>query len=178
MKQTLSRILLRALKITGITAGSLLLLLFLLPYLFPRFVSNKIRQWARHSIQTELHFSAARLSFFRHFPALTLTLYNVRLNGSAPFDKEQLIKADEIALGVDLRSVFSAVNIDKIYLTNAAINIQVDSAGRPNYNIYASKQASKPANEADSGSASLKIQSIIFEKSELVYNDRSLGLLI
>ena len=166
------------LKAIGITAASLLLLLFLLPYLFPGFVSNKIRQWARHSIQTELHFSAARLSFFRHFPALTLTLYNVRLNGSAPFEKEQLIKADEIALGVDLRSVFSEVTIDKIFLTNAAINIRVDPTGRPNYNIYASKQTSKPVNEADSGSASLKIQNIVFEKSALVYDDRSLGLLI
>jgi|GEM_PF-38060 len=178
MKKGPSRIIWKILKITGISAGSLLLLLFLLPYIFPRFVSNKIRQWARHSIQTELHFSAARLSFFRHFPALTLTLYNVRLNGSAPFDKEQLIKADEISLGVDLRSIFSEVTIDKIYLTDAAINIQVDSTGRPNYNIYAPKQAGKPVNEADSGSASLKIQSIIFEKSALVYNDRSLGLLI
>src|ERR1700753_2836395 len=132
MKPAFPRILLRILKITGITAGALILLLFLLPYLFPRFVSNKIRQWARHSIQTELHFSSARLSFFRHFPSLTLTLYNVRLNGSVPFDKEQLIKADEISLGVDLRSVFSEVTIDKAFLTNATINVLVDSTGRPN----------------------------------------------
>ncbi|HTI90289.1 MAG TPA: AsmA-like C-terminal region-containing protein [Puia sp.] len=178
MKKGASRIIWKILKITGITAGSLLIFLFLLPYLFPRFVSNKIRQWARHSIQTELHFSAARLSFFRHFPALTLTLYNVRLNGSAPFEKQQLIRAEEISLGVDLRSVFSEVTIDKIYLTDAAINIQVDSTGRPNYNIYASKPAGKPVNEADSGSASLKIQNIVFEKCGLVYDDRSLGLLI
>jgi len=178
MKRSVSRIVWKVLKITGITAGSLLLLLFLLPYVFPRFVSNKIRQWARHSIQTELHFSAARLSFFRHFPALTLTLYNVRLNGAAPFEKEQLIDADEISLGVDLRSVFSEVTIDKIFLTNASINIQVDSTGRPNYNIYASRPADKPVDAADSGSASLRIQEIIFEKSRLVYNDRSLALQI
>ncbi|WP_431212838.1 AsmA family protein [Puia sp. P3] len=173
-----SRIIWKILKITGITAGSLVLLLFLLPYIFPRFVSNKIRQWARHSVKTELHFSAARLSFFRHFPALTLTLYNVRLGGSAPFEKEQLIKANEISLGVDLRSVFSEVTIDKIYLTDAAINIRVDSTGRPNYNIYASKPKNKPVSEADSGSASLKIQEIIFERSSLVYDDQSLALLI
>jgi len=173
-----SRTIWKILKITGITAGSLILLLFLLPYIFPRFVSNKIRQWARHSVKTELHFSAARLSFFRHFPALTLTLYNVRLSGSAPFEKEQLIKANEISLGVDLRSIFSEVTIDKIYLTDAAVNILVDSAGRPNYNIYASKPKNKPVNEADSGSASLRIQEIIFERSSLVYDDQSLGLLI
>ena len=172
------KVFIKVLKITGITAGSLILLLFLLPYIFPSFVSNKIRQWARQSIQTELHFKAARLSFFRHFPSLTLTLYNVRLSGSAPFEKELLVKADEIALGVDLRSVFSEVTIDKVFLTNANINVQVDSAGRPNYNIYAAKQSNQPVNKADSGSASLKIQKIIFEKSSLVYNDRSLALQI
>lgn len=174
----MKRRILRVLKFTGITAGSLILIIFLLPYIFPKFVSNKIRQWARHSIQTELHFSSARLSFFRHFPALTLTLYNVRLNGSAPFEKEQLIKADEIALGVDLRSVFSDLTIDKIFLTNAAINIRTDSSGKPNYNIYASKPSNKPVNEADSASASLRIQQIIFEKCSLVYDDESLALKI
>ncbi|HLZ88599.1 MAG TPA: AsmA-like C-terminal region-containing protein, partial [Puia sp.] len=121
--------------------------------------------------------SAARLSFFRHFPALTLTLYDVKLNGSAPFAKERLIEADEIALGVDLRSVFSEINIDKIFLTNAFINIQVDTAGHANYNIYAAKK-SNPSAPADSGSASLKIQKIIIERSRLTYNDASLPILI
>jgi AsmA protein len=178
MKKAFPRILLRVLKVTGLAAATLILLLFLLPYIFPQFVSNKIRQWARQSIQTELHFSSARLSFFRHFPALTLTLYDVRLNGSAPFEKEQLIEAKEIALGVDLRSVFSEVMIDKLFLTDAIINVRVDSAGKPNYNVYISKPASKPAAKADSGSASLKIRKIIFEKCNLAYDDRSLGLLI
>lgn len=178
MRPIFSRILLKILKITGITLVSLVLLLFLLPYLFPGFVSNKIRQWARHSVKSELHFSAARLSFFRHFPALTLTLYDVKLNGSAPFDKERLIEADEISLGVDLRSVFSEVNIDKIFLTNASINIQVDTSGVPNYNIYASKKSNRPKEIADSGSASLKIQKIIIENSRLTYNDASIPILI
>jgi len=177
MRSPVLRILLRVLKIAGITTGSLILILFLLPYLFPKFVSNKIRQWARQSIQSELHFKSARLSFFRHFPALTLTLYDVRLNGSAPFAKERLIEADEIALGVDLRSVFSEVRIDKIFLTNAFINIQVDTGGRANYNIYAAPK-SKPDASNDSTSASLKIEKIIIEKSRLTYNDASLPLLI
>jgi len=177
MQSAVTRILLRVLKIAGITTGSLILILFLLPYLFPRFVSNKIRQWARHSIQSELHFKQARLSFFRHFPALTLTLYDVRLNGSAPFAKERLIEADEIALGVDLRSVFSEVRINKLFLTNAFINIQVDTAGHANYNIYASPK-SDPSVPADSAGASLKIEKIIIERSRLTYNDASLPLLI
>src|SRR3984957_9899101 len=160
MRSAFPRIIYRVLKIAGIAVGSLLLLLFLLPYLFPGFVSGKIRQWASHSIRSGLHFSAARLSFFRHFPALTLTLYDVKLKGSAPFEKETLIEADEIALGVDLRSVFSEIDIDKIFLTNAFINVEVDTAGRPNYNIYTAAKPDPPA-AADSNTASLKIKKII-----------------
>jgi AsmA protein len=178
MKASLSRIVVKFLKITGISLAGILALMFLLPYLFPGFVSGKIRQWAKSSVRSELNFSRARLSFFRHFPALTLTLHDLKLKGSAPFEKETLIEADEIALGVDLRSIFSEVRIDKIFLTNAFINIQVDTAGNANYNIYASKKNNASSPAADSGSASLKIQKIIIEKSKLVYNDRSLPILI
>src|SRR5450631_4171472 len=72
MKSYLARLSLKFLKIGGIVVGALLLLMFLLPYLFPGFVSQKIRDWAKGSVRTELKFSAARLSFFKHFPALTL----------------------------------------------------------------------------------------------------------
>lgn len=178
MKLALSRSIAKFLKITGIAFAALVVLLFLLPYLFPGFVSARIRQWAKTSIRSELNFSTARLSFFRHFPALTLTLHDLKLKGSAPFEKETLIEADEIALGVDIRSIFSVVRIDKIFLTNAYINIQVDSAGQANYNIYASKNSGAPSPDADSGSASLKIKKILIENSRLVYNDRSLPILI
>ncbi len=179
MKSRVSHFLFKAVKIAGITTGALILLLFLLPYVFPGFVSTRIQQWARSSIKSELSFSSARLSFFRHFPALTLTLYDVKLMGSAPFEKETLVDADEIALGVDLRSIFSDVNIDKIFLTNAFINIQLDSAGLANYNIYkGGKNKNSPSASSDSTGASLKIQKIIIEKSRLVYNDRSLPMVI
>ena len=174
----LQHIVFRILKWTGIVMGSLILLLFLLPYLFPGFVSSKIRQWARHSIRTELTFSTARLSFFRHFPALTLTLYNVKLKGSAPYANQELIDADEISLGVDLSSIFSEVDIDKIYLTNAFINVQADAAGHANYNIYFRKKSKAASEPADSAGASLKIQKIIIENSNIVYDDRSIPMLI
>ena len=166
MKLHLARIGWRFLKISGIVVGSLLLLMFVLPYLFPGFVSDKIRQWARGSISTEMNFSTARLSFFKHFPALTLTLYDFRLQGSAPFEKENLIDADEIALGVDLRSALSSkIRIDKIFLDGAFINIQVDTAGHANYNVYRSKPSSGPASPSDTASASLQIKKILIRKS-------------
>ncbi|HVU55084.1 MAG TPA: AsmA-like C-terminal region-containing protein [Puia sp.] len=177
MRRPFTRTVFKTLKIAGLATGILILLLFLLPYLFPGFVSTRIRQWARGSVNSELSFSSARLSFFRHFPALTLTLYDFKLKGSAPFEKETLLEADEVALGVDLTSVFSELKINKLFLTNAFINIQVDSSGQANYNVYASK-SKNTTQPADSSGTSLKIKKIIIENSKMVYNDMSLPILI
>src|SRR4030095_15151997 len=125
MKLTAKRILFKSLKITGIIILSLLLLMFLLPILFPDFVAKKIKVWANEVITTDLNFSKARLSFFNHFPSLTLTLYDVALKGSAPFEKDTLLKANEIALGVDLSTVFSSrIRVDEIFLTKGDVVIK------------------------------------------------------
>jgi AsmA protein len=171
------KILFKTLKITGITVVSLLVLMFLLPYLFPETVTNKIKQWASGSVKTELSFSSTRLSFFKRFPSLTLTLNDFSLKGSAPFQKDTLVAAKEISLAIDLTSIFkNKININKIYLNQAKINIQVDSAGKPNYDVY--KSTPKTTAAKDTSSASLGIDQILVEQSRLVYNDRSIPVLI
>ncbi|WP_343688914.1 AsmA-like C-terminal region-containing protein [Chitinophaga sp.] len=169
---------LRTLKIAGISIVSLFLLLFLLPILFPSTVSNKIKTWTNNSITGDLNFSKARLSFFNHFPSLTLTLYDCSLKGAAPFEKDTLIAADEVALGVNLASIFSsALSIDEIYLTKGNIHIMVDAAGHPNYNVYQARPSSDTA-KTDTGSASLKIARIQLEQCNIIYDDQSLPLYI
>jgi len=106
MSFSVKKILLKAVKITAITIATLLLLLFALPYLFPKTVSDKIKQFARGSITSQLDFSETRLSFFKHFPSLTLTLYDLSLKGSAPFQNDTLVAAKEVSFGIDLSSVF------------------------------------------------------------------------
>ncbi|MGN7824095.1 AsmA family protein [Chitinophaga sp. 22536] len=172
----IKKVALKILKITSISLAAILALLFLLPMLFPDAVANKIKTWANSSITGELNFSKARLSFFNHFPALTLTLYDVSLKGGAPFQQDTLIAGNEVALGVNLQSVFSdAITIDEIYLTNGKIHIMVDSSGHPNYNVYKSAPAATP-NKPDSGSASMKIERIQIEHCHLIYDDQSLPM--
>jgi len=174
----IKKILVKTLKIVGFTLVSLLVLMFLLPYLFPQTVTNKIKQWAGSSINGKLNFSGTSLSFFKKFPALTLTLNDFSLNGSAPFQNDTLIAAKEVSLAIDLSSVFkSKININRVYLSKATINIQVDSAGHANYNVYKAKPA-QPTQATDTASASLGIEQILIEKSHLVYNDKSMPLLI
>jgi len=152
--------------------------MFLLPMLFPGAVTQKIKQWAAGSITGQLNFSGTSLSFFKRFPALTLTLNDFSLKGSAPFQNDTLVSAKDLSLAIDLTSIFKAkININKIYLDQAYINIQVDSAGHPNYAVYKPKDTTKTAS-TDTSSASLGIEKIIIEKSHLVYNDRSIPVLI
>ena len=179
MKLNPKKIIFSTLKIGGIVIAACIALLFLLPILFPQTVTQKIKQWANGSINGSLTFSGTGLSFFKHFPALTLTLYDVNLKGSAPFANDTLVAAKEIALGIDLGSVFkNKVTIDKIFLTNAFINIQADKTGHNNYSVFkASNAANTPAYTSASG-ASLGIKKILIEKSRLVYNDRSIPVRI
>ncbi|GAA4322067.1 AsmA-like C-terminal region-containing protein [Mucilaginibacter gynuensis] len=178
MPVPVKKILLKTLKISAVTIVSLFALMFLLPYLFPETVTQKIKQWAGNSINGKISFTETHLSFFKKFPSLTLTLNDFALNGSAPFDHDTLVSAKEVSLAIDISSVFkSKININKIYLSNAFFNIQVDSSGKANYNVYKSAGA-KAANPADTASASLGIEQILVENSRLVYNDRSMPMLI
>ncbi|SFW86090.1 AsmA family protein [Chitinophaga sancti] len=166
----------KALKVISLSFGGVLVLLFILPFLFPKAVSNKIKTWANNSITSEMNFSKARLSFFNHFPSLTLTLYDFSLKGSAPFEQDTLVVASEVSLGVDLSTIFSkTIQINEIYLTKGNVHVQVDTDGRPNYNIYESTAPAKASKEDTSG-ASLNIDRIQLEHCRIIYNDRSLAL--
>ena len=175
MKKTL----VKALKISGISLGSLILLLFLLPLLFPGFVSTKIKGWASHAITGQLNFSKARLSFFNHFPSLTLSLYDFSLKGSAPFQDDTLIAAREVALGVNLSSIFSkSININEIYLDQGTIHVMINEKGVANYNVYKSDTTQARNPDSDTSGASLKIRKIKISGTDIIYDDRSIPLLI
>lgn len=132
--------LLKTLKITGITAGIILVLVLSIPFLFPGLVTDRLKQWTNNNINGELNFSKAKLSFFQHFPSLTLTLYDFSLKGAKPFERDTLVSSKEIALGVDLgKLVFKRrVVIDKIFLADAYMNMEVNEKGEANYNVYIS----------------------------------------
>jgi len=173
------RILLRILKISGIVLAGILILLFLAPYLFPDTVSRQIKQLTNQSIKGELNFSKASLSFFTHFPSLTLNLHDVELKGSAPFQQDTLLSANRLGFGINLKKLIfdHQFSINKIYLNGAFIHVMVNEKGEANYNIYVSDTTVKKV--ADTASAaSLHLEKIIIKDSRLLYNDQSVPMLI
>ncbi|HEV8507244.1 MAG TPA: AsmA family protein [Chitinophagaceae bacterium] len=179
MKSSLLRVVKKTIKIVVISVVSLLLILFLLPYIMPGTISKKIKSFVNRSIDGKIEFSKARLSFFNHFPSLTLTLYDFSSTGSAPFQNEKLLSAGEIAMGISIPALIrDDITINEFYISGADINVHVNEKGEANYNVYKSQGSSgSTASSADTTTA-LKLEKIVIEKSDVVYNDLSSGILI
>ena len=169
----MKKLILNGIKGAGIAVSSILLLLFILPVLFPGTVAKQIKTWTNRNIDGRLNFSEIGLSFFRHFPALTLTLHDFSLTGAAPFANDTLLAGKALGFGIDLSSVFGkTLKINAFYIDDARINVQIDKQGRANYNVYKGGSTSEP----DSSNTQLKVEGIFLNRCQLTYNDRSLPM--
>lgn len=168
----------RVLRYLVVFIAIVLALMALIPWLFPGPVNRSVKNWANQSLNARLDFAKTHLSFFRHFPALTLSLDQVSLMGSVPFQQDTLLRAREVALGVDLWSVFfdEHIHIDKIFVVDGRMDVQVNEKGEANYNVYKSSPSTSTTNSSDSSSASLKLDAILLESVDLTYRDASVGL--
>jgi AsmA protein len=163
----------KILKYTGITLVTLLALMFVTPFVFSDKIEEQVKKTANQKLAGELNYSEAKVSFFEHFPSLTLTLKKFNLDGSAPFQNEKLVSADEVAFGINLSSLIfgESIKIDQIFLSNSLINIKVNEKGEANYNVYiAEKEDNTKKEESDTG---LKLEEIEINNSKLIYDDKS-----
>ena len=138
MENSKKTLLVKILKVTGITFIISLLIIVLLPIVFADTITEKVKVLANKNLEGELNFNDSELSFFKHFPSLTLTLHELNLNGSKPYKSKSLVSAKEISFGIDVWSVVfgSQTEIKEIYLEEAKINVLVNQKGEANYNIY------------------------------------------
>lgn len=163
----------KILKYTGITLAVLLALMFITPLIFSDKIKEQVKKTANEKLNGELSYSDAHVSFFTHFPSLTLTLTKFNLNGSAPFQNEKLVSADEIAFGINLSSLVfgESIKIDQIFLSNSLINIKVNKKGEANYNVYAAGKETTPKEEESE--TALKLEEIEINNAKLIYDDQS-----
>ena len=162
----------KTIKYIGISIVTLLSLMLITPYVFSDRIKEEIKKAANKKLNSELNYSDVNVSFFKHFPSLTLSLNDFSLNGSAPYQKEKFITAKEISFGINVPSLLFGkfINIDEIYLSNSKINVKVNKEGVANYNVYI---ADKTIKTNDSSSSSLKLKKIEIKNSQINYDDQS-----
>ncbi|KMQ68540.1 membrane assembly protein AsmA [Chryseobacterium sp. FH2] len=167
------------LKWSGISLVSILFLMFIIPILFPGTISEQVKIFANKHLSGKLDYKSTRLTFFRHFPSLTVSVDNLVLQGSKPFQNDTLLAAKEVAVGINLKNLIfnREVKIDEIYVTNAYVNVFVNSKGEANYNVYTSKPSGKPSDTTEAG-ASIKLDLIKFRNCHVKYNDHAARILV
>lgn len=179
MNSRVKNIALKTLKGLGIFIATVLLLMFLIPLLFPGQVAEQVKALANKSLAGELDFKESKLSFFTHFPSLTVSLDDLSLMGSQPFAKDTLLRADQVAFGINLkRLIFDGeVKIDELYVSDAFINVMVNEKGEANYNVYIAPE-NQPKDTLDEKGTAIKLDRIEFENCHVKYADRSAKVLV
>lgn len=173
------KILFKILKWMGISIASILFLMFIIPILFPGKISEQVKIFANQHLAGKLDYRKTHLTFFRHFPSLTVSVDDFLLKGSKPFQEDTLLAAREVAVGINLKNLIfdREVKIDEIYVTDAYGNVFVNSKGEANYNVYVSKPSKKPKDTTASGT-SIKLDLIKLKNWNITYRDHSARVLV
>ncbi|MCK9202976.1 MAG: AsmA family protein [Bacteroidales bacterium] len=164
----------------GFVIAIFIVLIFLtaFPFLFKNKVANAVRSVANSHLKTELNFSDMELSFFKHFPHLTLRLKDFSLKGSSPFEKDTLVVAKEVSFGVDVMSLFGkTIEINRVFLDRARIEIRYNEAGANNFDVYQlTDTVAAKTDTSVAGSAEINIEDINFSNCRFIYDDPSIPL--
>jgi AsmA protein len=173
------KLILNILKWFGIFVASVLFLMFIIPLLFPGTISEQVKIFANKRLAGKLDYRKTHLTFFRHFPSLTVSVDDLLLLGSKPFQQDTLLSAKEVAVGINLKNLIfdGKVKIDEIYVTDAFANVYINSKGQANYNVYISSPSKTPKDTTANGT-SIQLDLIKFRNWRIRYNDHPAKILV
>ncbi|WP_158798946.1 AsmA-like C-terminal region-containing protein [Pedobacter sp. L105] len=177
--ENIKKIVLKTLKWVGIFIVSILFLMFIIPLLFPGTISEQVKIFANKRLAGKLDYKKTHLTFFRHFPSLTVSVDELLLLGSKPFQQDTLLSAKEVSAGINLKNLIfgGEIKIDEIYVTDANANVYVNSKGQANYNVYISSPSKTPKDTSGKGT-SIKLDLIKFRNWHIKYIDHTANVLV
>jgi AsmA protein len=145
----------------------------------PETISEQVKIFANKRLAGELEYKKMHLTFFRHFPALTVSVDDLLLKGSKPFQQDTLLSAKEVAAGINLINLIFGgdVKIGAIYVNDAYANVYVDSKGQANYNVYVSSPAKSPTDTTEKGT-SIKLGLVKLKNWHIKYKDHTAKILV
>jgi hypothetical protein len=169
----------KILKITGISLGVLLVILFVAPFIFKGKIIAIAKEQINKNINAQVDFKDLSLSFFRHFPRVSVALEELQVVGTDVFAKDTLISAKEIDVAVNLFSVIGGKNM-KIYsviIDEPRIHVIVTKEGKANYDIAKpDTAAATPSADTASSPFQMNLQHYAIKNAYISYNDAQMGM--
>lgn len=168
----------KLLKIFAIIFGVLLIILISIPYFFKAQIEEAVKKSLNENLNAKVDFEAVDLSLIKSFPKLNLSIDELSIINLAPFEGDTLFYAKETRLKLPIKSLFNTndMQVNEVSLSNAVVNIMVNSDGEANYNI--AKESDSAANTDENKSSTeeafkLQLESYAIENSTINYNDYS-----
>ena len=92
----------KALKISAIVIGLLLLIIIALPFVFKGKIEKAVQREINKNLNAVVTFNGVGLSLFRHFPDLTVKVQDLLVIGTGDFEKDTLASIPALSLTIDL----------------------------------------------------------------------------
>ncbi len=157
----------------------LIIALIVTPLLFKKQLLKKAKEIANTSVNAKVEFSDLRLSLFRGFPRLTISLKDVSVVNNEPFEGDTLVALNELSAAVDLMSIIKgdAIRVKSIILDKPVVNGIVLEDGTVNWDIALPSEEVSPEIEdtAVSQKKDLKIalKKLEIRSASITYDDMS-----
>ena len=125
------------LKIFFIVLFLLIGLLFATPYIFKSKIISFVKKEVNKNLTAKVDFKAVDISFFRHFPKVSIGLDDLQVMGTDFFAADTLLSAKRLDATMDFMSFIRGSNmaIYNIYLVSPRINAIVSKDGLANWDI-------------------------------------------
>ncbi|MEQ8360505.1 MAG: AsmA-like C-terminal region-containing protein [Cytophagales bacterium] len=135
----------------------LLIIMVSVPIIFKDDIRKAVDDAVAENVNAKVYFDPAKfsLSFFSHFPSLTVAIEDFGIANNAPFEGDTLMDVKKFELAINVMSLLTdKIELNGIYLIEPNIYVKVLKDGRANYDIAKATEEEAPLEEPASEESS------------------------
>lgn len=161
----------KILKISLITIASIFVLAIASTFIFRGKIVELVKKEINKNLVAEVDFKKVNISFFRHFPRVSIGLDDVQVVGLGVFEEDTLISAKRVDAAVNIMSLIrgSDMNIYSVTLDRPRVRALVTKEGEANWNIV---KEDTSAVEEESKPFHLQLKKYEIKNGYVYYDDR------
>ena len=164
----------KILKTTGVVLLVIVALIWTAPYLYQGKINRLIKAQISKDFRARVSFSGTSISFFRHFPDISIGLDHVLVTCLGEFQDDTLMIAKQFDMSCDLKSLFSgdSIRVHSMIINEPRFHLVVNKRGHSNWNIIKSAPDRFDQIDSSAKSFSLDMQRYAIHKGYVDYQDQ------
>lgn len=163
----------KILKVSVMVLVSLIVLLFAASYIFRGKIVSLVKTEINKNINAKVDFKEVDISFFRHFPKVSIGLDELQVTGTGYFAADTLLSAKRLDAAVDIMSFIRGkdMSIYSVSLDAPRIHALVNKDGLANWDIVKEDSTAKNAT-SQSKPFNLQLKKYEITNGYIYYDDR------